>query len=831
MLLNKLYKNLIITKPKFTLSILLILLIVFGYYSKNFQLDASSDTLLLENDPDLKYLREVNSNYGTKDFLVLTYSHLPNKDYDFKSENTIKNIGLLKNSLENLDWVDNVITILDVPLLKNNDDPLSERIRNFKTLSSADVNLSKGFEEIIESPIYKNFVISEDGQTSGILVYIKPDQKLYEFVKTKNNYLERKSKNQLTSNEKVSYKAFLKEYDDYKKSYNKQNHENINEIRKIIRDHPPPGKVKREKSDIYPVIHLGGIPMIADDMMTFIKNDIVVFGGGVFLFIVLTLWFVFRSLLWVVIPLLSCFFSVLIMIGFLGLVGWKVTVISSNFIALMLILTMAMNIHMSVRYLQYRKDNPEVSNIDSLLWTSQKMFWPILYTVLTTICAFLSLIFSEIKPIIDFGWMMTVGLLVSMFITFTLLPSVLNILSKKNINYRDQKKSKITTFLANISKNNTKVIFSSAFLVIIVSVIGITKLEVENSFINYFNKETEIYKGMKLIDNKLGGTTPLNIIIKFPEKIDKSENEDDDWGEQEEDDSKYWFTRDKIDKITKVHDYLDNLDSVGKVISFASIVRVAEDLNDGKKLQGLEMGVLYTKLPESIKKEVIDPYISIKNNEARIGLRILDSKEDLRRNELIEKIDYDLKNQMGFDPDEFKLAGVLILFNNLLQSLFKSQILTLGVVMAGITVMFLILFRNITLALIGVVPNFMAAFLILGIIGLLEIPLDMMTITIAAITIGIAVDNSIHYIYRFKEEFEKSKDYNLTLDKCHNTVGVAILNTSITIVFGFSILVLSNFIPTIYFGVFTGIAMLLAMLSVLTLLPKLILTFKPFGNV
>ena len=368
-------------------------------------------------------------------------------------------------------------------------------------------------------------------------------------------------------------------------------------------------------------------------------------------------------------------------------------------------------------------------------------------------------------------------------------------------------------------------------LVIIISIVGITKLEVENSFINYFNKETEIYKGMKLIDNKLGGTTPLNIIIKFPKKEKDDVEEDDDWGEEEKDDAKYWFTRDKIDKITKVHDYLDSLDSIGKVISFASIVRVAEDLNEGKKLQGLEMGVLYTKLPDSIKKEVIDPYISIKNNEARIGLRILDSKEDLRRNELIKKIDYDLKNELGLDSKEFKLAGVLILFNNLLQSLFKSQILTLGIVMAGITLMFLILFRNITLALIGVVPNFMAAFLILGIIGLLEIPLDMMTITIAAITIGIAVDNSIHYIYRFKEEFEKHKNYNLTLDKCHDTVGVAILNTSITIVFGFSILVLSNFIPTIYFGVFTGIAMLLAMLSVLTLLPRLILTFKPFGNV
>ena len=564
-------------------------------------------------------------------------------------------------------------------------------------------------------------------------------------------------------------------------------------------------------------------------MITFIKNDIVVFGAGVFLFIIFTLWFVFRNLLWVLVPLLSCFFSVFIMVGFLGLVGWKVTVISSNFIALMLILTMAMNIHMSVRYLQFRKENPNTLNSEALLWTSRKMFWPILYTVLTTICAFLSLIFSDIKPIIDFGWMMTVGLIVSMSITFTLLPSILNVLTKKDVNYRDQKKSKITSFLGKIAQKNTKVIYSSAIIVIIVSIFGISKLEVENSFINYFDKETEIYKGMKLIDKELGGTTPLDVILKFPKKVDEV-NDDDDWEEEESDDAKYWFTRNKIDKITEVHDYLDGLDAVGKVISFASMVRVAEDLTGGKELQGLEIGVLYTKIPDSIKKEIIDPYISIKSNEARIGLRILDSKEDLRRNELIKKINRDLENEIGLKPEEFKLAGVLILFNNLLQSLFKSQILTLGVVMAGITAMFLILFRNITLSLIGVVPNFMAAFLILGIIGLLEIPLDMMTITIAAITIGIAVDNSIHYIYRFKEEFKKIKDYNKTLEKCHDTVGVAILNTSITIVFGFSILVLSNFIPTIYFGVFTGIAMLLAMISVLTLLPKLILTFKPFKD-
>ena len=814
---NKIYKNLIINKPKSTFLILLVLLLTFGYFSKNFQLDASSDTLLLENDPDLKYLREVNSKYGSKDFLVLTYT--PKKD--LLSPDTIKNLSNLKKDLINLDWTNNVITILDVPLLKNNDDPLTERIKNFKTLSSKDVDKERGFDEIINSPIYKEFVISKDGKTSGIIVYINADIKLSNLIKTKNDYLDKKDKGLLTDEDKKKYKNFIKNYDNYKKIYNEKNHQNINEIRSIIKKHQNTAK-----------IHLGGIPMIADDMMTYIKNDIIVFGAGVFLFIICTLWFVFRNILWVFIPLLSCFFAVIIMVGFLGLVGWKVTVISSNFIALMLILTMAMNIHISVRFLQFKKENPSTTNSEAILWTTERMFWPILYTVLTTICAFLSLIFSGIKPIIDFGWMMTVGLLVSLTVTFTLLPTILNILSKENKNYRDEKKSIITSFLSRVSQNNTKTIFVSAGLIIIVSIFGISKLEVENSFINYFDKKTEIYKGMKLIDDKLGGTTPLDVIVKFPKtETEDTEDEFDSWDDEEQDDTKYWFTRNKIDTITRVHDYLDSLDAVGKVISFASMIRVAEDLNDGKKLEGLEMGVLYTKIPTEIKKEIIDPYISIKNNEARISLRILDSKEDLRRNELIKKINYDLENKIGLKKDEFKLAGVLILFNNLLQSLFKSQILTLGVVMAGITLMFLILFRNITLSLIGVVPNFMAAFLILGIIGLLQIPLDMMTITIAAITIGIAVDNSIHYIYRFKEEFKKIKNYNKTLEKCHDTVGVAILNTSITIVFGFSILVLSNFIPTIYFGVFTGIAMLLAMVSVLTLLPKLILVIKPFGNV
>ena len=791
------YQNGVLKNPKTVLILLVIAILSFGYYSKDFRLDASSETLLIEGDPDLAYLQEITERYGSKDFLVLTYT--PNEG--MVSNNSINNLLSLKYKIQSLGWVHSVITLLDIPLLENSDAPLQERLESFKTLKDEDVDKDRGFKEILNSPVFRNFVISENGNTSGIIVYIKENKKL--------ENIENLSKNEI---------------EFFKDKIKKQNHNNILEIRQVIQSYDDVGK-----------IYLGGIPMIADDMMTFIKSDIVVFGLGVLLFIVVTLWFVFRKLIWIIVPISSCLFSVIIMMGLLGILGWKVTVISSNFIALMLILTMAMNIHMSTRFLQLRKDHPSKNNLEIISLTTEKMFWPILYTVLTTVFAFLSLIFSGIKPIIDFGWMMTFGLITSFIITFTLLPTLLNFAPTKNISLKKEQESKITNFLGSISINSKNIIFGFTGVVIILSVIGISKLEVENSFINYFNKNTEIYKGMKLIDEELGGTTPLEVILKFPntesEKKTTEDDEFEDWGDEEDtDDEKYWFTKDKIDKISSVHNYLDNLPQVGKVLSFSSIIDVATQLNNNKPLGTLEMGVLYSKIPESIKTEIIDPYLSIENNEARISLRIIDSQENLRRNDLINKINFDLKNKIGLNENEFKLAGVLILFNNLLQSLFKSQILTLGLVMIGIFSMFIVLFRNIKLSLIGVVPNFIAAFFILGIIGLLGIPLDMMTITIAAITIGIAVDNSIHYIYRFKEEFNNIKDYNKTLKKCHSTVGVAILNTSITIVFGFSILVLSKFIPTIYFGMFTGLAMLLAMISVLTLLPALILIIKPFGK-
>ena len=795
-MISNIYKNIILKNPKTVLIFIILTALFFGYNSKDFRLDASSETLLIEGDPDLKYLQEINEKFGSKDFLVLTLT--PNES--IISDNVINNILSLKYKIQSLNWVHNVITILDIPLLDSSDEPLMDRIKNYRTLKDENIDRERGFNEIASSPVFKNFVISEDKTTTGIIVNIKS---------TEANAKQFQSKKELQT-----YKDKLKE----------KNHNNILEIREIIKSFSDIGK-----------IHLGGIPMIADDMMTFIKSDIFTFGIGVFLFIVLTLWYVFRKFIWILIPISSCFLSVLIMTGFLGIMGWKVTVISSNFIALMLILTMAMNIHMSTRYLQLKTTLENKPTNELIYLATSKMFWPIAYTVLTTICAFLSLIFSEIKPIIDFGWMMTFGLITSFIVTFTLLPSLLNLMASEKIDVQEKSFTNFTGFLANCSITKKKLIYIISILLIILSIFGISKLKVENSFINYFSKDTEIYRGMKLIDEKLGGTTPLDIILKFDTKtnneVSEKNDEFDDWEEDENtsDDSKYWFTKDKIDRIKNVHSYLENLDHIGKVLSFYSIIEIATTLNNNNELGTLEMGVLYTKLPENIKREIVDPYISVTNNEARISLRIKDSSKDLRRNELIKKINYDLNNKLNLKEESYKLGGVLILFNNLLQSLFKSQILTLGLVMLGIFIMFLILFRNVKISLIGVIPNFIAAFSILGLIGLLNIPLDMMTITIAAITIGIAVDNSIHYIYRFIEEFKHKQNYNEVIKICHSSVGVAILNTSITIVFGFSILVLSNFIPTIYFGIFTGIAMLLAMLLVLSLLPALITLIKPFG--
>ena len=803
----------ILKYPYVILLFFLSIFLISIYQSKNFQLDASADTLLIENDPDLIYLRNLNERYKSEKFFIVTYTpkNLSKKDSINELINLVKDIN-------SFNWISKTISIVNAPLLKSTDEPLIDKIRNLKYITNSDVNINNALNELTSSPIYKNLIISEDGKTFGIVAYIKENRLYLDAINKKTEYLKSKK----IDNRKLN--LINKEI----KKFQKEQSVNINNYNKLIKK-----TISKYKSNAE--VRLSGIPMIADDMITFIKNDILIFGAGVFIFIIITLWFIFKKITWVLFPLITCVTSITLMIGFLSLIGWKVTVISSNFIALMLILTMSMNIHYLVKYMQIDtiqyEDNDNVNL--RLIETTNSIFFPILYAVLTTICAFLSLIFSGIKPVIDFGWMMTIGLTISFISTFLILPSLIKIFKpplSENLKISDSKLSNL--FLNMVKKKN--LIYFFVLILIFISTYGILNLKVENSFINYFSKKTEIYKGMKNIDDKLGGTTPLEIILKFNSNIADNNNdnflgettsESNFLGESETNDkiSKYWFTRDKVDTIIKVHNYLNNQKEIGKVLSFSSILSIAESLNNNKKLGSLEMGILYEKIPKNIKDQIIKPYISIKNNEARITMRILDSKKNLRRKELINRIENDLENKLMINKENFKLAGVLIIYNNLLQSLFDSQIKSLGIVMAGILFMFLILFRSIKLSLIGIVPNFIAAYFIIGFIGLLNIPLDLMTITIAAITIGIAVDNSIHYIYKFKDEKYKSKSSIADIAKnCHQSVGKAIISTSVTIVFGFSILALSNFMPTIYFGLFTGLAMLTALFLVLTLLPNLL---------
>jgi len=817
------YKKLL-NFPKLILLGLIVILLGSLYFSKNFKLDASADTLLLENDPDLKYLREVNERYGSEEFFILTYEPkaIINKDSVLELEKFVTKIN-------ELNWVSKTISIVNAPLLQSTNEPLMKRIKNLKYITSPNVDFETAIKELTSSPIYKNLIISEDSKTFGIVVYLKENKKYLDLISKKSRLLENNNPNESVL---VDLKSTNKKLDKEKKKQGDLISSYNQEIKNLIAEQNQSANIR-----------LSGIPMIADDMITFIKNDIVVFGFGVFVFIIFILWAVFRNLKWVAFPLVNCFSSILIMVGFLGALQWKVTVISSNFIALMLILTISMNIHYLVRYIQIKNENENATPIELVIKTSSNIFYPIFYAVLTTICAFMSLVFSDIKPVMDFGWMMTYGLLVSFALSFLLLPSLILVFNPKVSVQIREKKSKFAELLAYISTQFPKLVYSLSVFLIFFSIYGISKLKVENSFINYFSSKTEIYKGMKNIDEKLGGTTPLEIILKF--KKTSAVNKEDDFlgsavkkndylGEDKQqafdEKYKYWFTRDKIDKIISVHKYLEQNQNIGKVLSFSSILDVAESLNNGKKLGSLEMGILYDKLPQDIKKNIINPYISVQNDEARISMRILDSKPNLRRKDLIEKIQSDLQTKFLFKQDEFKITGVLVIFNNLLQSLFDSQIKTLGIVMLGIFLMFLILFRSLTYSLIGTIPNFIAAFFVLGFIGALNIPLDMMTITIAAITIGIAVDNSIHYIYRFRQEVKERKNKNDAVYICHHTVGKAIISTSVTIVFGFSILGFSNFIPTIYFGLFTGLAMITALILVLTLLPRLLIQFAPEAN-
>jgi uncharacterized protein len=814
--INQLYKK-FLERPKLILITLILIFSFSVYNAKNFQLDASADSLLLENDPDLNYLRSVNERYSSEEFFVITYS--PKKKIN---EESLKELKKFVDEINNIKWVSKSISVLNAPLFESSDLPLIEKIKNIQYIVTPGIEINRALNELKNSPVYKKLIINEDATTFGIVVYIKDNKEYLSALKTNKNFLDKQQNNKLSEKDLKDFEAHNKILEKLKKEHNK----NLELYNIEIRSH-----ISKYKN--IADINLSGIPMIADDLISFVKKDITVFGSGVFIFIIITLWFIFRDIRWVIFPLLSCFLSIAIMVGMLGYLNWKVTVISSNFISLMLILTMEINIHYVERYKQLQAEFPKKKENYLAYLTTTKIFTPILYAVLTTAFAFLSFIFCDIKPVIDFGWMMTLGLFISLFVSMILLPYLIIKFKPKATPIHESKDSKLAEIFTSIALNQKLLVLAFSSIILILSIYGMTRLKVENSFINYFDKKTEIYQGMKLIDEKLGGTTPLEIILKFKDSDSKNNKNDDDFfqgSDSNEYKDSYWFTNFRVNNIVNVHQYLETLPEIGKVLSFYSVLQLGEKINDNKKLGPLEMAILYSKLPEDIKRSIVTPYVSIENNEARISLRIIDSNPNLNRKELLIKIQKDLEEKLKLNKDEFKITGILVIFNNLLQSLFDSQIKTLGITFAGIFILLLILFKSLSWSIVAAIPNFTAALFILGSLGLFNIPLDMMTITIASITVGIAIDNSIHYIYRFREEFKINKNYKKTIEICHKSVGKAIVNASLTIVFGFSILIFSNFIPTIYFGIFTGLAMLAAMTLVLTLMPQLIAIIKPFKN-
>ncbi|MBL4622809.1 MAG: MMPL family transporter [Immundisolibacteraceae bacterium] len=846
--IQQIYDAIVLDRPVFTLLVLLTVAIISGWQAQHFELDASADSLTLEQDSDLEYFRTISGRYATQEALFVAYK--PQRDLLEKSQ--MAHIATLRDALANITGIDQVTSLLDVPLLRSPPVALTELADNLRTLESADVDLVAAREELINSPIYRNLLVSPDFSTTALQLDLAVDTRYHHLLEARNQLRVTRDTVGLSPSQQFELTEATELFRAYNSDFNLRRHQLIQQVRDVLANH-------NDQAELF----LGGVPMIADDMITYVGNDIVTFGAGVAIFIIISLAVLFRRIRFVILPLMTCGFTVLVMVGLLGFLRWPATVISSNFVSLLLILTMSMTLHLIVRYRQTLAGQPTLSQRDLVREAVHTLARPCLFATLTTIVAFISLLVSGIRPVIDFGWMMTIGLVIAYSSTFLVFPATLVLLPASQADIDPLSGPSFSAQLGEFTERHGGSILVTSLLLAVFTISGISQLAVENSFINYFSDKTEIHQGMLLIDQKLGGTTPLDVVFKLNDaSAEQDSSEDDLWGdgtdsgtssdddlwEDEDDgfwedesgvsealvgtsnsDDRHWFTRDRMAQIRAVHDYLDDLPETGKVMSMRSMMELAEQFTDGEPLGDLELALLYTRIPAEFRSLVIDPYISVENNEARISMRLVDSDPNLKRNELIERIRTDLVEKVGLQPDQFQLTNMMVLYNNMLQSLFQSQILTLGAVFIGIMAMFLWLFRSITLAIIAIIPNLLSACFVLGVMGWAGIPLDMMTITIAAIAIGIAVDNTIHYIERFTSEFRVDQHYIDTMKRCHNSIGKSMFYTSLTIIVGFSILVLSNFIPTIYFGVLTSLAMLIAILGALLLLPRLILLTRPFG--
>ena len=788
-------------------------LIAFGI--SNFKLDASSDTLLLENDPDLKLYRENTEKYGSNDFLIVTFSPYQ----ELLSKPSIILIKDIVKKISSLDRVENVLSLLDVPLLENNPNvSLSDVADSVETLNSESINIDLAKRVFSSNSVYQNLLISEDLNTTAFQVTLKRNLNYETLINERYALYD-----SLDSNKEEKLKNINELIEIEKNNAAAEDEILVSDMRDLLSDFNEVGE-----------LFLGGGAMITVDTIKFISQDLTIFGLTVLLIFIVVLSLIFKNFIWVSIPLITASLTSLLCMGVVGWFNWKVTVVSANFVSILMIISISLMVHLIVRYQELGIFNKEINQKDLVNKTLRQMFLPCLYTALTTIAAFASLIVSDIKPIIDFGLIMVIGISITFIFAFVFFGSSLSIIKKGSLDLGSDKSKNITLYIHSFVENYPIPILISSFIIFAFSVLGISQLTVENKFIDYFKPSTEIYKGLSLIDQKLGGTATLDVIIDAPESEDEDtditfDDEFDDFGEileDEIDQQGYWFNSDNLFYLETIHDYLENRPEIGKVLSVSSGIKLAEIANSGERLTDLELALLRKLLPEDIESQLLSAYITNDDNQVRLSARVIESYEGLNRKELISSVKYDLENKFNISEDKYKLTGISVIYNNLLQSLFGSLIGSIGIVFLSIFVMFLFLFKSIKLASIGMIPNFLAAGAVIGTIGLTGIPLDVMTVTVAAVSIGMGVDNTIHYIFRFKKEFLESNDYLKSTKNTHATIGRALFYTSTTIVLGFLVLATSNFSPTVFFGIFTSLSMIMAIIGSLFLLPVLLTKLK-----
>lgn len=884
--ISEAYFYCVLKKPLVTLALLLLSIALLSTQLPNLKIDASSDALTLEYDKDLDYFREIAKRYQSGDFLVITYT----PKQDLFTDQTLSHLKQLRDELLKVKGISGANSILDVPLLYSPPVSLTEVAKGIKTLSDGGIDYDLAKQEFLKSPIYKDMLLGPDGKTTAILLTLATDNRYIELVRERDALRQKRDTEGLSPEEVSKLETVSKVFLDYRTESAVESRERVQVVRDVVAEY-------KTDADIF----VGGVSMITADMVDFISSDIMVFGVGIVLFIIIILSLIFRQWQFVLLPLLTCVTSLIFMLSFLAAIDWRLTIISSNFVALLLIVCLMITIHLIVRYQEFCVENSIESGIGAreknLRNTLNFMFKPCLYTALTTIVAFSSLVVSGIRPVIDFGWMMTIGLSTAFFFAFIIIPAGLMVLPKTKVDNRKDNSAALTLLFSRFTEKRGGLILLLGLVAVVVSVIGMSRLKVENRFIDYFHSSTEIHQGMLVIDQQLGGTITLDVIldrkksnvvesaqgsssieivsdefsntvsddpfasdpfapaVAAPDEFEQSASDDpfaQDSADPFEQDpfaqdpfttdapnsasqgdvnlaNNYWFTQVGMERIEEVHNYLESLSEVGKVQSLAMAYKVARDLN-GKSLNNFELALMGKALPEDITSFLIDPYLAKDQEQTRITMRVKETDINLQRDELLKVVRNHLVSELEFDEEQVNLTGVLVLYNNMLQSLFSSQILTIGAVFIGILLMFIVLFRSLSLSLIALIPNMLAALAVLGGMGLAGIPLDMMTITIAAIAVGIGVDDAVHYIYRYREEFNKERNYINAMHNAHGSIGKAMYYTSVTVIAGFSILALSKFIPSIYFGLLTSLAMFAAIVASLTLLPKLILIFKPLGS-